>query len=824
MDHDKAARRALLVAKALKHHVSVIHNPASIMGNPPPPVARYGMMAPHLAQIAPVARAEGGEVDPAYTQADLSNTLKNIKDPNISMPSNLVDQEIAARGYEEGGYIDGDDTHHFEDGGDVEGFANGGPSMSDKADSHKNLASQLGEVRGTEVGKMVSRYQNMNAERAHKLMHGDLKKLAMEGEPGRYWYENSSKEILNYLGGDKNEADKLAQLIAIYSPQTTVPVNTQNAIKAYNRAKIGHTIWNGQIIDKDKSFPSLKAANDYIKSIGGSKAGYTKIPLDDTDKRFLIAKHGNINDYDNIATADRDLKAHLVMNEGIPFEGRKINNFYNNLMVHIDPSRLQGSTQDLWMARAFGFLDDAVGGGAKYDYMEKLTHKLAKELGWKPHQVQAAIWTAIKTRQEGVENDVKKKAVEDGIATISPDPKTGKPKFKVNDGMDEKYASLMRNMSLGADVTPEHIENSAKDFSHFLKDNLAHVAWESAPGVKSKHLEGFENLSPEAKAEYHTEISKALQDENGNDMLAKYLGMLSPGNIESPGYWEGASNPATHQLIASTRIKGAGQKPDIDEASKGLMNTYADAMGLLLKQDGVGYHRPFYNPQISKANGMEYSFHHDDGTPMSLTSDHIVNLGKKIDQHVPGAALIPVGSNKLRMLNFGYGGEDQREFHNAIDSVVKSGILPNGTARKKVFASDGELRSNDWERNPNGEDYRSRLSASGRPDVLEHLSTVLAPRVQAVDERFADKYGLKRNTQIEDTLRNFAPQETSAPQQVAKPAAAPQSAPAQPNEGSAGSFASGGHIVDQALHLTSKFGNSLPSAVNQAKAATRRRP
>jgi hypothetical protein len=63
MDHDKAARRALLVAKALKHHVSVIHNPASIMGNPPPPVARYGMMAPHLAQIAPVARAEGGEVE-----------------------------------------------------------------------------------------------------------------------------------------------------------------------------------------------------------------------------------------------------------------------------------------------------------------------------------------------------------------------------------------------------------------------------------------------------------------------------------------------------------------------------------------------------------------------------------------------------------------------------------------------------------------------------------------------------------------------------------------------------------------------------------------
>ena len=33
-----------------------------------------------------------------------------------------------------------------------------------------------------------------------------------------------------------------------------------------------------------------------------------------------------------------------------------------------------------------------------------------------------------------------------------------------------------------------------------------------------------------------------------------------------------------------------------------------------------------------------------------------------------------------------------------------------------------------------------------------------------------------------------------------------------------------GEAPIHALHLTSKFGNSLPSAVNQAKAATRRRP
>jgi hypothetical protein len=619
--------------------------------------------------------------------------------------------------------------------------------------SHAQMARSLGKVKSTSIGQMVGRYQNMSAERAHRLMYGDLYRLAIEGHPGKEWYENSSKSILNHVNGDINEADKFAQLIAIYSPQTSVPTNTQNAIKAYNRAKAGHAIWNGQIIDKDRQFKSAKEANEYLNSLGGSKQGYTKIPLEGAN-RFLIAKHGNIKDYENIATMDRDLKAHLVMNEDVPFEGRKINNFYNNLMVHIDPSRLQGSTQDLWMARAFGFLNDAVGGGEKYNYMEQVTQRLAKELGWRPHQVQAAIWTAIKTRQEAVENEVKKMALERGIARMGVNPQTGKPTFQVNDGMDEKYATLMRNISLGANVTPEQIAESAKDFSHFLKDNLAHVAWESAPGVKSRHLEGFDALPPEAKAEYHVGISKALQDENGNDRLAQYLGMLSPGAVESPGYWEGASNPATHQLISSTRIKAAGQSPKIDEPSKHLMDIYSDALGFLLKQDGVAYHRPYFNPQVSKANGLEYAFKDVDENPLDLSHDHIVHLGKMIDTHVPGAALVPVGGHKVRVINFGYGGDDQREFHKAMDSVVNDATIPGAVAHKRIFASDGNVRSNNWEAAPYGEDYRSRLSAAGRSDVLGHMASAIAPKIEAFDNEFASKYGLGRNTQLEAAIRN----------------------------------------------------------------------
>tara|TARA_R110002126_G_scaffold101185_3_gene233118 strand:- start:10015 stop:13074 length:3060 start_codon:yes stop_codon:yes gene_type:complete len=612
----------------------------------------------------------------------------------------------------------------------------------------EEMAKIFDDVRGTQVGKMVERYQDMPPEGAMQLLYQDLKGLAVEGEVGKEWYERSSNRILEFLGGDREAADKFAQLIAIYSPQTAVDVNTQNAMKAYNRALAGEKLWAGEIINREMTFDTVNGVDKYLKSLGGSKEGFTKIPLDDSGKRFLIAKHGSPNAYENIATLDRDLKAHLVMNEGVPFNGRKINNFYNNLMVQIDPSRLQGSTQDLWMARAFGYLDDAVGGTKKYELMERMTADLAAELGWQPHQVQAAIWTAMKTRQEGVKDAVKAAALDMGIAERIPDPTNpGKMMFKVKEGREADYGALMREQSLGSDVTPEAIAAAARDFSDFLDQNLAHVSWESAPSTKVGHLEGFEALQPEAKAEYHVGIQQALQGEDGQDLLARYLNILSPGAIDAPGYWEGASNPATLRQVGATRIKAAKQAPDIDSASKEMMEIYAAGLGLLLKQDGVGYHRPYFNPQITKANGMEFRFEN------SLSREDIVALGNALDAKFGGSvAMIPAGDSEIRFLNFG-DTKNQKDFHKAVADMV-GGVKMENSAKARAFASDGDLVSNNWLERPNGESYIRRIGSSGRSDVLEYISDFLAPRVEAFDRTFAAKHGLKRNEALEGQIRN----------------------------------------------------------------------
>jgi hypothetical protein len=380
--------------------------------------------------------------------------------------------------------------------------------------------------------------------------------------------------------------------------------------------------------------------------------------------------------------------------------------------------------------------------------MERLTADLAADLGWQPHQIQAAIWTAMKTRQEGVKDAVKATALDLGIAERVPDPQNPKKMlFKVKEGSEAEYGALMREQSLGADITPEAIAAAARDFSDFLDQNLAHISWESAPSTKIGHLDGFESLPPEAKAEYHMGIQQALQDENGQDLLARYLNILSPGAVDAPGYWEGASNPATLRQVGATRIKSAKQAPDIDSASKEMMEIYASALGLLLKQDGVGYHRPYFNPQITKANGMEFRFE------KPLSSDDVIGLGKAIDAKFGGSvAMIPSGGSEVRFLNFG-DTKNQKDFHKDVAELVGSVKMDN-SARARAFASDGDLVSNNWQERPNGESYVRRIGSSGRSDVLEYLSDILAPRVEAVDKSFAAKHGLKRNEALEGQIRN----------------------------------------------------------------------
>ena len=64
--------------------------------------------------------------------------------------------------------------------------------------------------------------------------------------------------------------------------------------------------------------------------------------VDLDDGTFMIVRDGN---YENIGSRDQDLKAWMILEKNIPWEGRKTNTFYNNLMNR------DGVTADMWMAQ-----------------------------------------------------------------------------------------------------------------------------------------------------------------------------------------------------------------------------------------------------------------------------------------------------------------------------------------------------------------------------------------------------------------------------------------------------------------------------------------
>ena len=186
-------------------------------------------------------------------------------------------------------------------------------------------------------GQVVGAPPEITSQRALTKLRRNLEAAAREGEPGRFWYERSGRAILDALGGDRAEADKLAQAIAITSSATGVDTNFDFALQAFLQHKAGQPVRTGR-------FPA------------------------NMSKRIQ------------------------EVFDGKDWEGRKTNNFYVNLMRVIDPSKAQGVTTDMWMMRAFGFKNpdgtpySGTPTDAQYTFVEQETKRIADQLGWQNRQ------------------------------------------------------------------------------------------------------------------------------------------------------------------------------------------------------------------------------------------------------------------------------------------------------------------------------------------------------------------------------------------------------------------------------------------------------
>ena len=495
-------------------------------------------------------------------------------------------------------------------------------------------------------GEYVGAPKSITSQQKLGAYRKNLLKLAEAGEEGRFWYERSGNAILDLVDGNVEEADKIAQAIAITSAGSTpVLSNFQFAIQAYNQHKAGKEILTGK-------FP--KAMSARLK------------------KLF----------------------------EGEDWAGRKTNTFYNNIMAVADPSRAQGVTVDMHMLRIFGFdKKNEMPTDQQYTFVENEVNRIANKLGWTPYQVQAAMW-------------VKQKA-----------DKAGKP-----------------------------VSQMKFDYSDALKRNLGQISSETKPSQTSGHFAEIFNAEMKEQADFHFRMSKALTGDDGQDLLAKEVGLLTPGSFDAPGIYEGVLSPGT-QTYALMPMKYKGQPGEVDEATLELVKIYAVSKGILFKQDAVGAHRVFKGAgKVADRDAVTVDI------GRRFTDDEMVTLDKLLTEEFGTTDFSPAateyGVNIVHWMGE-RGKMDFTDFQNRVRKVLNmleisdidtpSGKLEAGTAAsQKVYVTNTNFDTGTgWKEAPNGENYLEG-TFGGRQSVQERVRNIVtkfADRIEAVEDEIVRDYG-----------------------------------------------------------------------------------
>jgi len=530
-------------------------------------------------------------------------------------------------------------------------------------------------------GTYVGFNKSINTPQKITKLLKQLEGLAIEGADARMWYENSSKDIMDLVNGDKVEAEKIAQILAITSQGTDVKSNTGFAFKAYMQHKAGMPIEAGR-------FPKEQA------------------------KKIIN-----------------------VLN-GIPWEGRKTNSFYGNLMTQIDPSKvIEGqTTQDMWMARAFGLSRD-VPGDAQYKIMEEITQNIAAQNGWTPYQAQAAIWVATKARNESMKSEInahiKKKKWGTNADTILPQHQ-------------QKFNKYFQQMVYDSKFDLKQFTKASYSFADGIQDNLGFINLEAVPSTELVNvLPGIHNAPPEQKAEFTKAMYSIFLDENGVDLLAKEIGIVSPDGFMGFGGWDGDINPNMQvQGILSGTISGGINPADVQ-----LVELYAAVVGTVFKQDGVSYRRAFNDTKVSAQNGVDL----DVGRRLTAEEhEKIYDALIKVFGHTmvqptstgTGADIIQYRhkDGKFEIDEKGLGFDmPNKEFQKLVEQAIMEVGLEDDI-HIGFYRSDGKLVENNWKEQPNGEGYEGNTTTKSQ-SLYRQLVDKYSQEAETIRQEFADKYG-----------------------------------------------------------------------------------
>lgn len=236
------------------------------------------------------------------------------------------------------------------------------------------------------------------------------------------------------------------------------------------------------------------------------------------------------------------------------------------------------------------------------------------------------------------------------------------------------------------------------------------LSWMAVPGKRSGELQGIHEAPYETRLQYHNDLMNAMSDEAGNNIIAKEL------KIEG--------------------IPDLNGTPDVNmKQNPESMDAAAAMLGYFTKQDGVGWHNPVPAKSMKDGNVVEYV------TGTDLRPEHLKELEKAlITEFGAGNTPMIVTQAGPRFMNFT--GKDNVEWQSRLNRVIER-TLPEMDIERGIFKDKGNLITNNWREQTNGEGYYNRIVQSKSRGIFRGVEAILEPKIHAVNGKYQSDHGFR---------------------------------------------------------------------------------
>jgi len=256
--------------------------------------------------------------------------------------------------------------------------------------------------------------------------------------------------------------------------------------------------------------------------------------------------------------------------------------------------------------------------------------------------------------------------------------------------------------------TPPRIDKT-QDYTDFERHL---VTFESVPSVDGGLLPDIHGGGLEAKMKFNQISLDLITNEKGEDIVGKQVNpSYEQDRAEHFGTFEGNQSPTNiFQMAESFKNESL--------ASTSEMDVYCAVIGIAFEQDAVPYMKAeqFSNSAKDMHFGLQLEFEE------SIGPERFDQLAKLFQEYANGVEFTVVGDKSLRAVNFRDDGGIPFAMSDTdfIKKVIK--VAEKFPSNEEVSISrmgvKGNYIFNDWNEDPNGENYKTLLKSNGREDLV----------------------------------------------------------------------------------------------------------